>query len=144
MTTRTLGVDPGSEHVGVSEWEGQTCIDAYELTPRGMAERIHSGWVDAFDVVCVEDFVSQGGFGSAKTGRDTTMLLGYLWWHVTLSGGDVRLTTRLERHSALTRLKAVGYPFVGLGRGDHARDAEAVVVAAMRWGARDVGSRPRP
>lgn len=141
---KILGVDPGSEHVGVSEWEDKTCVDAYELTPGDLAWRICDGWTHDFDVVCAEDFFSQGGFGSAQTGRDTTMLLGYLCWDYLMNTSrEVTLTQRGPRAAALTRLKAVRYPFVGLGKGDHARDAEAVVVAAMKWGAKEVDARPR-
>lgn len=141
---RLLGLDPGAVHVGVSVWEDKDCVDAFELTPEQAARLIHEGRTHEYDVVCAEDFFSQGGFGSAKTGRDTTMLLGYLCWDYKLSTGrDVTLTTRGPRAAALTRLKAVGYPFVGLGRGDHARDAEAVVVAAMKWSAKEVSARPR-
>lgn len=141
---KILGIDPGAVHVGVSEWEDKVCVDAYELTPGALAHRIAEGWTHGFDVVCAEDFFSQGGFGSANTGRDTTMLLGYLCWDYLMNvGQDVVLTQRGPRSAALTRLKAVGYPFVGLGRGDHARDAEAVVVAALGWGAREVSSAPR-
>lgn len=140
---RLLGVDPGAVHVGVSEWEDQTCVAAYELTPQTMAVRIHDGFTHDFDVLCAEDYFSQGGFGSAQSGRDTTMLLGYLTWDYVMSTGrHVRLTQRGARSGALKRLQAVGYPFVGAGRGDHARDAEAVVVAAMKWSAKEVSARP--
>ena len=134
MTERILGIDPGGTHVGVSEWEGRMCVAAYELTPEETARRVLADWLREFDVVCAEDYVPQGGVGDGKPGTDTVRLLGLIGWvNLIEHGRDVVLTTRGSRYGALQRPKAVGYPFVGAGKGDHARDAEAVVVAAMRW-----------
>lgn len=140
---RILGVDPGAVHVGVSEWESKRCVISYELTPIQFAQRVNDPrWLEQFEVVCAEAYVPQGGFGDGATGVDTIKLLGLLEWLVRLrSHGErtVILTTRLDRSAALRRLKAVKYPFHDHeAPSGHARDSEAVVVSAMRWGAKEV------
>lgn len=140
---RILGVDPGGVHVGVSEWEDTCCVAAYELTPTEFAARVHGReWLRGFDRFIAEAYVPQGGFGDGGPGIATMKLLGLFEWTVKLEGlGEVTLVTRLSRAGALKRLKAVGYPFAGMGKGDHARDAEAVTVAGMKWSAKEVTAR---
>lgn len=145
---RVLAVDPGAEHVGVSEWVGGLCITAYELTPVGFASGLASGLLEERDIIIAEDYRPQGGFGDGGAGMATLKLLGYLEWTVRMMEPrpEMRLVTRSGRHAALTRLRAAKYDFRGTGRGDHARDAEAVCVAGMGWSAVDVARRngPRP
>lgn len=140
---RILGVDPGARHVGVSLWEDLDCLDATEVTPREFAEAVVRGsLLEGIGTVCAEDFLSQGGFGSARTGADTSELLGLLIWTARLEYDlDPVRVTRMARDSALKRLRAVSYPFVGTGVSDHARDAECVVVAGMKYSVRGVRAR---
>jgi hypothetical protein len=137
---RILGVDPGAVHVGVAEWEDSRCVAAYELTPEEFAGRVYGPrWLDQFERFIAEAYVPQGGFGDGKTGTDTIKLLGLYEWTVKLRfGKTVQLVTRLDRSASLRRLKAGGYNFAGMGNGDHARDAEAVTVAGMKWSIKEL------
>ena len=100
------------------------------------------GGLASYEVVVVEAYSSQGGFGSAKAGVATTELIGFMAWSIETSGVSARprliRVGRGERHAALQRLEAAGYEFRGKGISNHARDAEAVVVAGMRWKAVEV------
>lgn len=137
---RILGVDPGAVHVGVAEWEDSRCVAAYEMTPDDFAALLlRPGWLLGFDRFIAEAYVPQGGFGDGKTGTDTIKLLGWYEWNVRLNvGEEVQLVTRLDRSASLRRLKAAGYNFAGMGNGDHARDAEAVTVAGMKWSVKEL------
>lgn len=133
--TSILGVDPGAEHVGVSMWEDGACYYANEMTPLSFAEWVHAtNSLAEFDEVWAENYVPQGGFGNASTGMDTLRLLGLLEWRLRLGyGRELNYVTRLDRAASLKRMQGAHYPFVGAGVSDHARDAEAVVVAGKKW-----------
>lgn len=132
---RILGVDPGAEHVGISYWRNGACVDAVERTPAQFAEWVYSDFgMYVLDEVWAENYVPQGGFGNAGTGMDTLRLLGFLEWSLWFKRGmGLNYVTRLDRSASLKRMQGAGYPFVGAGVSDHARDAEAVVVAGKKW-----------
>ena len=133
-----LGIDPGAEHVGLSIWRGKfDLIESRELTPWEFAHWWDGLAFERYDQVCAENYVPQGGFGNARTGMDTLKLLGYIEWTWRLTTGkDVILTTRLDRDAALTKLKARGWKFNVSS--NHARDAQAVVVSALKWRVSDL------
>lgn len=136
-----LGVDPGAVHVGVSEWVDQVCTDAREMSPAEFAFWVECGGLNKFDRLVAENYVPQGGFGDAGTGVATLKLLGYLEWTWNLSNpesGSITLVTRNNRAAARKKLQRAGYRFKAYGSGDHAADAESVVVAGMRWSVLDL------
>lgn len=144
---RILGIDPGAEHVGISVWEVEgssiSLWDSWETTPLKAAQWwFDEGTLDCFGEVYAENYVPQGGFGNAGTGMDTLKLLGLLEWTYKLTTTrDVTLVTRADRDAALRRLKACGWDFDA--GSDHAKDAQAVVVAGKRWKMSDLGLSAR-
>lgn len=132
---RILGVDPGASHVGVSVWDDDRCTRAYETSPDEFARMVIAGALSGFDEVIAENYSPSGGYGNAKTGVETDRLLGLLVWVRRVEYGDeVRLVTRMDRAAARKRLVAAKqYRRASYGHGDHALDAEAVVVAGKRY-----------
>lgn len=130
---RILGVDPGSEHIGIAVWDDDTCVDTFELTPFTFAQMVSSDWSRQFDEAWAENYVPQGGFGNASTGVNTLKILGYFEWYMRMFRDvEVGLVTRLDRDASLQRLKGARYPFRSPATPDHARSAECVVVAGRK------------
>lgn len=132
-----LGVDPG-EHVGVSAWRVNLigaieCQWSVEMTPVQFVSLFSDPTYRAqYDEVIAENYVPQGGFGNAGPGIYTLKLLGWIEWTWKLGRNeDVQLVTRLDRAASLRRLKHAGWEFHSSS--NHAKDAEAVVVAGKKW-----------
>lgn len=118
-------------------WVDTECLWAREFSPDGFARALLSGIFDGVDRVCAEDYISQGGFGSARTGSETAGLLGLVVWYSRIKlHTDPTLVTRLDRSAALKRLQAAGYRFRSANR--HAKDSQALVVSAMKWSVKDL------
>ena len=136
MTDVWISVDPG-EHVGVALWYGEVGAWASEMSPPEFVDWL---WDEpGADLVVYESFRLRGGaMALAQTGSTfpAVEVIGVI--RHLCRRREVRLASvePSQRSSALTRVKACGFP---LPRGSaHARDAVAVGVAHRRWTVADM------
>lgn len=130
-----VGVDPGSAHVGVSEWSWRdellVCTVAAELSPEAYVRWL-TAEIGRIDHLLIERYTPQGGYGSAQTGTETQWLIGYSKWICFLHGVRFQIVERKDRKAARKRARAAGYRFLAYGSGDHAADGESVVIAGLK------------
>lgn len=134
-----LGVDPGAAHVGISWWRetehGWECNYSMVMQPTAFVRWVTTTRPGAIERIITEGYVPMTGYGQAKTGIETQWIVGYLHWWAKMAGVPFETVTRANRDAARTRITAAGYPFRVLQNdhsSDHAKDAESVVVAALK------------
>lgn len=131
--------------MGVSDWTGAVCNWAAEWHHEQTADYFLSGdFAEAgYDLTIVEGFwllPGKGALMQAGSTFPTVELIG-IARHVCRRLGVPFLTVTPMNRSA-TRKRMVAYKKyerVSFGHGDHALDAEAVVVAGMKWSVTNLG-----
>lgn len=133
--TRWVSIDPGDRHVGFATWQGDTCLNAIELTPDECIKALENLTKNrVIDTVVCEDFELYGW--DEKTLRSlvgnkflTCRLIGMIDY--IANRGDVDFVLFLAREhkriykmgwfTSLSRSDTRQLPW--WGNGDHAKDA---------------------
>ena len=141
-----VSIDPGL-HVGYAVWDLETrrCLLAVEHTPETLHAALQALDVGDVDHIVYEQFNLRPGkaalrqVGSVMPAAEAIGIVKAACW----THGLRAETGAAGQGATIQRLTAAGYRWVSRGHGGHAKDAEALGVAHMRWKLADLGLHPK-